>query len=423
MSEAMVNYTAIPHTNITTAEECGHPEAAVSEVTQKDGEFVWDEKIQSLVSVSFFWGYIITQLIGGRIAERFGTRYMFAVAQMTAGLVTICLPVLARAGTEYFVAGRILLGLAQPLVAKWAPTGERSSISTFIFSGAQIGTVLGITFSGLIADFLGWEAVFYIQGSLAAVVVGMWLYVVYDSPELHPRISAKEKDYIRSSTFTSSSKTLAVPWMSIATSIPCWALLVATLGNNWAFYMLITQLPIYMKTILHFDMKSNALLSALPYLVMWILSLLVAQFADLTARRGWATTNVIRKTANTIAKLGPALCLLMVSFTGCDRLSTLVLLVMAVGLQGAVFSGFLINHLDVAPYFSGTIYGIISGLASVNSWLAPLVVASLTEAQQTVAQWRIAFLLCSSILVIDAFVFLLFGSTERQPWDKEQETN
>lgn len=37
------------------------------------------------------------------------------------------------------------------------------------------------------------------------------------------------------------------------------------------------------------------------------------------------------------AKLGPALCLLMVSFTGCDRLSTLVLLVMAVGLQGAVF--------------------------------------------------------------------------------------
>lgn len=94
----------------------------------------------------------------------------------------------------------------QPLVAKWAPTGERSSISTFIFSGAQIGTVLGITFSGLIADFLGWEAVFYIQGSLAAVVVGMWLYVVYDSPELHPRISAKEKDYIRSSTFTSSSK-------------------------------------------------------------------------------------------------------------------------------------------------------------------------------------------------------------------------
>jgi MFS family permease len=172
------------------------------------------------------------------------------------------------------------------LVAKWAPTGERSSITTFIFSGAQVGTVLGITCSGLIADSLGWEAVFYIQGSLAVVVVAAWLHVVYDSPELHPRISAKEREYIKSSTFTPANKVclsvcvcaennrkvmfmyflhavscfycqaLAVPWKSIATSVPCWALLVSTLGNNWAFYMLITQLPIYMKTILHFDMKS-----------------------------------------------------------------------------------------------------------------------------------------------------------------------
>lgn len=48
----------------------------------------------------------------------------------------------------------------------------------------------------------------------------------------------------------------AVPWKSILTSVPCWALLVTTLGNNWAFYMLIVQIPIYMKTILHFDLKS-----------------------------------------------------------------------------------------------------------------------------------------------------------------------
>lgn len=63
----------------------------------------------------------------------------------------------------------------QPLVAKWAPTGEHSSISTFIFSGAQVETVLGITFSGLIADSFGWEAVYYIQGCLVVLVVGIWL--------------------------------------------------------------------------------------------------------------------------------------------------------------------------------------------------------------------------------------------------------
>lgn len=57
------------------------------------------------------------------------------------------------------------------------------------------------------------------------------------------------------SPFT-QAQVLSVPWKSIATSVPCWALLISTLGNNWAFYMLIVQLPIYMKTILHFDMTS-----------------------------------------------------------------------------------------------------------------------------------------------------------------------
>lgn len=41
---------------------------------------------------------------------------MIAVAQMTAGIVTVFLPVLARSGIEFFIIGRVLLGLAQVLV-------------------------------------------------------------------------------------------------------------------------------------------------------------------------------------------------------------------------------------------------------------------------------------------------------------------
>ena len=51
----------------------------------------------------------------------------------------------------------------------------------------------------------------------------------------------------------------------------------------------------------------------------------------------------------------------------------------AVGLQGAYYSGYLINQLDIAPNFAGTIYGITSGCSSLGSWLAPLTVATLTE--------------------------------------------
>jgi len=35
--------------------------------------------------------------------------------------------------------------------------------------------------------------------------------------------------------------------------------LVADIGNNWGFWMLLTELPIYMKNILNYDLKSVGL--------------------------------------------------------------------------------------------------------------------------------------------------------------------
>ena len=137
---------------------------------------------------------------------------------------------------------------------------------------------------------------------------------------------------------------------------------------------------------------------------MWIFSLIVAQIGDMAVRRKSSTLNIVRKTANTIgnykyitwnckvqdlrvsikrfpAHVGPAICLIVVSYIGCQKMWTLVLLTLAVSLQGAIYSGYYINHLDLSPNFAGTIYGLISGIASINSWLAPLTVATLTEGE------------------------------------------
>ena len=90
--------------------------------------------------------------------------------------------------------------------------------------------------------------------------------------------------------------------------------------------------------------------------------------------------------------MGPAICLLVVAFAGCQPTLTLVVLTMAVGFQGACYSGFSVNQLDLAPNFAGTIYGIAMGIASISSWLAPLCVASLTEGQVRLAGWLAGYL-------------------------------
>lgn len=47
-----------------------------------------------------------------------------------------------------------------------------------------------------------------------------------------------------------------MPWKAALTSVPFWAILVAGLGNNWGFYTLLTDLPLYMKTMMQQDIES-----------------------------------------------------------------------------------------------------------------------------------------------------------------------
>jgi hypothetical protein len=46
------------------------------------------------------------------------------------------------------------------------------------------------------------------------------------------------------------------PWKSFLTSLPVWAILVANAAGNYGAYMLLTQMPTYLKEVLKFDIKS-----------------------------------------------------------------------------------------------------------------------------------------------------------------------
>ena len=69
-----------------------------------------------------------------------------------------------------------------------------------------MGTILGIPLSGYIADTLGWDAMFYIEASIALCFVVLWMVLVYESPQKHPRISDKELEYIEATAVKTTRK-------------------------------------------------------------------------------------------------------------------------------------------------------------------------------------------------------------------------
>ena len=59
---------------------------------------------------SYFYGYILTQAVGPRLATRIGYKRVWTVAMSMASIITLATPSLAWASYEWLFAGRILLG-------------------------------------------------------------------------------------------------------------------------------------------------------------------------------------------------------------------------------------------------------------------------------------------------------------------------
>ena len=90
------------------------------------------------------------------------------------------------------------------------------------------------------------------------------------------------------------------------TSVPVWGIAATQITESFGFYVLFTELPTYMKNILHFDLKSSAVLSAVPYLAYWLTGIVGSTLVDLVIQRGLVSTTMARKMANTIATVVPA---------------------------------------------------------------------------------------------------------------------
>jgi ACS family sodium-dependent inorganic phosphate cotransporter-like MFS transporter 5 len=423
---AMVNHTAIHNDDNATTSECGGTWDNTPN-PEEDGEYVWTSDQQGYILSAFFYGYVITQIPFGILAKKYGNIYFLGIGMMINSVFAFLVPIAAEHGAIWLAVCRFIQGLGEgpivpcthALLAKWIPPNERSRMGAFVYAGAQFGTVISMPLSGLLSDSsAGWPSVFYVFGAASTVWSAAFLLFIRESPEDDKRISDEERDYIMAKIWGSNKITMPpIPWKSIFTSMPFWAILVAHMGHNYGYETLMTELPTYLKQVLHYDLKKSGWTSALPYLAMWIWSMIISHVADwMLNKKSWSLT-LVRKLLNSIGQFSPAIALITMSFTGCNDILTVAILTIGVGLNGSIYSGFKINHLDISPRFAGILMSFTNCLANLCGLLAPIAAGNIVKDDQSHGRWAIVLCIAGGVYAVVGTFYLIFASGERQPWD------
>ena len=147
---------------------------------------------------------------------------------------------------------------------------------------------------------------------------------------------------------------------------------------------MLTELPNYFDKILHFNIKENSFLSALPFLCYWFFANISSFIADFLQMKNYLDTTKTRKLMNSIAFTIPSICLVCIALGNFNKFVIVTLLCLSVGTSGFHFSSFNVNILDIAPNFAGTLGALSSIASNTMGFFAPTIIGKILNDKVTI---------------------------------------
>lgn len=197
-----------------------------------------------------------------------------------------------------------------------------------------------------------------------------------------------------------------------------WYVTMVTIAG-FVVFILLTNLPLYMKHVLQLDVGQMGYLLAIPYVAYFILMTFASQISDALMKRNILNVTQIRKLIINVGAVVSAGSLLGIPHVGCSSRLTVTLMTMAMGGIGIAYSTIFVNVQDLAPRFAGTLFGIGNFISVSTGFIGPLIVGLLTVDQTDPAGWRNVFYMTAGLSLFGAVVFQLFGSAEEQDWARD----
>src|SRR5215468_4872007 len=261
----------------------------------------FSDRVYGLGVGVFYLTYILFEIPGAIIVERWSARKWIARILISWGVVTILTGFVHTAGQFY--AARFFLGLAEAsffpgmivYLTHWFRLSERSRAIACLYAAVPTASLVGSPVAGWLLgvrwwQLAGWRWLFILEGIPAIILGVMTIFYLTDRPAQARWLPPEEKDWltgeleaelqakkrIREFTILEAFCDRRVLWLMIA-----WFLtLSAALGNLY-------WLPTFTKRLSGLPVRSVTTLLVLPAIIGIAGILLNGWHADKTGERRW----------------------------------------------------------------------------------------------------------------------------------------
>ena len=389
-------------------------------------EYAWDKTTEGLILSAFFYGYGATQIVGGGWADRAGGKATLTAGVVAWSVATAVTPVAAAMGVPALVGARIALGAGEgvafpaihALIAKHVPVNKRSTAVAAVTAASYAGAAFAFAATPPIVSDLGWESAFYSFGALALVWLPFWL--AFDPKKSSGNATTikaedddEEEETLRLASPEVEDSSSAVPMTSdLASSVAVWralvskrevrAICVAQFAQSWGMYGLLSWLPTYFNEAQGVDIADLPAFTFIPYILQGILGLGVGVLADELIHVRGVSVKTVRRAAQSLGMVGPALALCVAASPITDGNPTLAAVSVDLGLalSALTLAGVSVSHLDVAPRHAGLVFATGNTVATLAGLIAVPFSGFLLDASDQ--SWSLVFAVIAAVYVFGA---------------------
>jgi ACS family glucarate transporter-like MFS transporter len=377
---------------------------------------------------AFAWAYVLGQIPGGALLDRFGSKKIYTAAlvlwsgftllQGFAGIFT------GLAAAVALFAMRFMVGLAESpsfpanarIVAAWFPGPERGTASAIFNSAQYFSLVAFAPLMGWLAHSFGWRSVFFVMGGVGIVAAVFFVRLIH-SPVDHPKINKAEFDYIEAGgglvrmEDKNAANGAAFTWANIKQVLGSRMLLGVYLGQyciNVLTYFFVTWFPIYLVKERGLSIMQAGFTAALPALCGFAGGILGGMISDALLKKT-GSLDIARKTPLLLGMV-LATCIIACNYVEQEWL-VIVIMALAFFGKGVASLGWAVVADTSPKEMAGVTGGIFNTFGNIAGIVTPIVIGYIVKGTGSF-DGALIFVGVHCVICIAAY-FLVVGKIQR----------
>jgi MFS family permease len=356
-----------------------------------------------LVFSAFAYPYLIFQILGGWVGDRYGARLALTVAAGVWALSTLAMGlVTSLAG---MLVARVALGfgegatfpVATRAMSDWMPAEKRGFAQGITHSAARLGNALTPPLVAWLIVVFDWRGSFVVLGIVSVVWAFAWAYYFRDSPAEHAGITIEELGHLPAFRSRETRARESVPWLRLTRRMLPVTFVYFCYG--WTLWLYLAWIPLFFLNSYKLNLRDSALFAAGVFLGGVVGDTLGGILSDRIYERT-RSRNKARRNLVVFGFLGSLACMAPILFVH-------QVTVAAVCLSLAFFfSEFTIGPMwaipmDIAPKFSGSASGLMNTGSALAAIVSPLIAGYVID---VTGNWELPFLGSIGLLLIGSIM-------------------